>query len=259
MQDHDVPRADHVAQSPAGAIEHPLIRASLRRSQRTAVPEMLVEKVVDPLGHAEEVRARSHDQPPGVKPTGSRVRQHRAQNLGDTAADRRRVDRPHGASREQLTGARVRFGQTLPRHRSGRVAQPPDRHSGQRDLLQRDGHSGTGSATAIAASSERMVHRRQPAPGLNENVLAPGDAQGDLSGWSTLWVWLPRQLPAVMGSSQRVPACLGRSGNGALPRSRRLRFDAMRKKTRSPSSRLVGAHRPRALCRRRYRGCRTPR
>ena len=244
---------------PARAFEHPLVGASLRRSQRTAVPEMLVQKVVDPLSHTEEVRAGPHDQPAGVKPTGSRVRQHRAQNLGDTAADRRRVDRPHRTSREQLAGARLRFGQALPRHRSGRIAQPPDRHSRQRDLLQRDGHSDTGSATAIAASSERMLHRRQPAPGLNENVIAPGDAQGDLSGWSTLWVWLPRQLPTVMGSSRRVPACLGRSGNDALPRSRRLRFDVMRKKTRSPSSRSVGAHRPRALYRRRYPGHRTPR
>ena len=87
VQDHDVPGADHVAQSPVGAIEHTLVGASLRRSQRTAVPEMLVEKVVDSLGHAEEVRARPHDQPAGVKPTGSRARQHRTQDLGNTTAD----------------------------------------------------------------------------------------------------------------------------------------------------------------------------
>ncbi len=86
------------------------------------------------------------------------------QNLGDTAAERPRVDRPHGTSREQLTGARVRFGQALPRHQSGRIAQPPDRHNRQRDLLQRDGHSGTGSATAIAAFSERMLTLPAPPP-----------------------------------------------------------------------------------------------
>ena len=53
---------------------------------------------------------------------------------------------------------------------------------------------------------------------------------------------LPRRSRTVMESTQRVPACLGRSGNGALPRSRRLRSDAMHKKARCLSSRPLSVN-----------------
>ena len=172
MQDHDVPGPDQIAQSPASIFDHTLIGIPLSLAQRTAVPKMPVKKVVDPLGHAKKVRASPHNEPMGVDAAPSGVRHQRSQHLGDTAADRRRADRPQRPAREQLPGARLSVRQALPSSRPCRLAQTPNRHSSQRHLLERGGHPTLRSASAITAV---------PSPQLSEaaNALPPGQ------GWDS--------------------------------------------------------------------------
>jgi hypothetical protein len=54
-------------------------------------------------------------------------------------------------SREQLASARLRFGQALPAFRPGRLVQTPTGATVSGTFLERAGHPGAGSATAIAA------------------------------------------------------------------------------------------------------------
>ena len=131
---------------------------------------MPVKKVVDPLGHTKEVRASPHNEPMGVDATRSRVRHQRSQHLGDTAADRRRADRPQRPAREHLAGARLRVDQALPSSRPRRLAQPSDRHGRQRDLLDRPCHPSARSARAIAAE-------RSPQPSKAANTMSSSNGR----------------------------------------------------------------------------------
>lgn len=98
--DH-VALADERVHGDGVLLRHGVEDGALVGPERRAVAGRGAERVVDALGHAEEVGRSLEDEPADVDAEAADVAQDRAQHLGHAAAGRGGVDVPDGASAEE--------------------------------------------------------------------------------------------------------------------------------------------------------------
>ena len=85
-----------------------LVVPPLRGAERPAVALRAVQVVVEPLREGEELRVARQHEPAGVDARAARVREQRAEHLGDAAAGRGRVDAPDRPVPERVPRALLR-------------------------------------------------------------------------------------------------------------------------------------------------------
>ena len=111
VQDDDVAWPNQSVDIAGIRAQRPFVRLSLGGTQRPAVARRPVQAIMDPLRYVEERRVSLDHEPSRRDAAAAGVAQKRLEQLGDAAADRRRVDIDHGARTQHVGGAAYRLGQ----------------------------------------------------------------------------------------------------------------------------------------------------
>ena len=196
VQDDDVARPDQPVDLARIRAQRPFVRLGLGGAQRPAVARRPVQAVVDPLRDVEERRVSLDHEPSRRDAAAAGVAQQRLEQLGDAAADRRRVDVDHCARAQHPAWRRVS-------PRPARASAPG------RSPVQDEPASAGRMRTSRKGTATCSRYRSRASACSGSNAAWPGKVQHPTSGSRLATVSLS-QMGGVRstrrGSSWRRPS-----------------------------------------------------